>query len=62
MQYIDFFLSVKIENFIGKNDIFDISVQNIDCGFMLEPPRWVKNNKNRYAPVNPRFFFIYRWG
>ena len=35
--------------------IFD---QNIDCGFMLEPPRrvfWSKNKKNRYTPAYPSF-------
>ena len=30
----------KNENFQIKNsDIFQISVQNIDCGYLLEPPR-----------------------
>ena len=29
-----------MENFqIKKSDIFHISVQNIDCGYSLEPPR-----------------------
>ena len=48
---------VKIENFYDKEfDIFLIFAQNIDCGYMLEPPRrggsneypqsmfWSKNN------------------
>ena len=46
-----------------KNDIFLIFAQNIDCGYMLEPPRrggsneypqsmfWSKNKKNRYTPA-----------
>ena len=47
-------------------DIFLIFAQNIDCGYMLEPPRrggsneypqsmfWIKNKKNRYTPAYPR--------
>ena len=37
MQYIDFSLVVKIENFLLKN--FDIFAQTIDCWYTLEPPR-----------------------
>ena len=58
-----------MENFQLKIlDIFLIFAQNIDCGYMLEPPRrrggsseypqsmfWSKNNKNRYTPENPSF-------
>ena len=38
----------KTENFqIKKNsDIFQISAQNIDCGYSLEPPRRGGSNKN----------------
>ena len=63
-----FFLALKFENFQQKMfDIFLILAQNIDCGYMLEPPRrsgsneypqsmfWSKNKKNRYTPVNPSF-------
>ena len=40
MQDTDFSDVVKIENFQEKNfDIFLIFAQNIDCGYMLEPPR-----------------------
>ena len=40
MQYTKNFFSSKIENFHQKNfDIFLIFAQNIDCGYMLEPPR-----------------------
>ena len=33
--------SEKVENFIGKNDVFFFHdfAQNIDCGYTLEPPR-----------------------
>ena len=46
MQYTDIFSAVKIEIFIGgKNDIFNIFAQNIDCGYTLEPPRRGGSNK-----------------
>ena len=44
---------------------FDRFAENIDCGYMLEPPRrdgsneypqsifWSKNKKNRYTPAYP---------
>ena len=66
-----------IENFSSKNwkfsdyknsDIFQISAQNIDCGYSLEPPRrggsnvypqfmfWAEIWKMyTYTPVNPSF-------
>ena len=60
-------ISPKPERFQEKNsDIFDISAQNIDCGFSLELPRqggsnkyqqsmfWSRN-KIMYTPVNPSF-------
>ena len=70
-----------IQNFshpfqIKKNkniDIFQISAQNIDCGYSLEPPRRggsnefpqsmfpSKNKKIMYTPVNPSFT-IQKWG
>ena len=66
MQYTENFLGVIIENFIGKKlCIFNIFSRNIDCGYMLEPPRrccsneypqsmfWIKNKKNRFTPANP---------
>ena len=68
MQYTEIFKFVKKENFQQKNsDIFLIFAQNIDCGYMLEPPRrggsneypqsmfWSKNKKNRYTPAYPGF-------
>ena len=64
-----------IENFTTKNwkfsdknyDIFQISAQNIDSGYSLEPPRrggfkeypqsmfLSRNKKKVYTPVNPSF-------
>ena len=38
-KYIENFTSKKTENFQIKTDTFYISVQNIDCGYSLEPPR-----------------------
>ena len=62
------FSPVKIEIFIRKMLIFFLFLlQNIDCGYTLEPPRrggsneypqsmfWSKNKKNRYTPANPSF-------
>ena len=38
-----------MENFQQKNfDIFLIFAQNIDCGYMLEPPR--RGGSNMYPP------------
>ena len=58
----------KNETFQIKNsDIFQISAQNIDCGYSLEPPRRGGSNeypqsmflaeilKIMYTPVNPSF-------
>ena len=40
-------LPPKNENFQIKNsDIFHISAQNIDCGYLLEPPR--RGGSNEY--------------
>ena len=66
-SYMEISSSVKIENFIRKKKVvFIIFAQNIDCGYMLEPPRrggsseytqsmfWIKNKKNMYTHVNSR--------
>ena len=68
MQYTEIFSAAKIENFQRKNcNIFDISAQDIDCGYTLKPPRrggsnkftqsmfWIKNKKNRYTLSYPSF-------
>ena len=68
-----------IENFICKNckfsdkknsDIFLISAQYIDCGYLLEPPRrggsneypqtmlLSRNKKNNVYPGKPQFYYI----
>ena len=47
MQYTVIFKVVKNKNFKWKIlDIFLIFAQNIDCGYMLEPPR--KGGSNEY--------------
>ena len=38
------FYTVKL-GFPGVNIIFLISAQNIDCGYLLEPPRWGSYNE-----------------
>ena len=61
----------KNENFQMKNSgSFHISAQNIDCGYLLEPPRRVgsneypksmfssRNKKNNVYPCNPQFHYI----
>ena len=67
-----------IENFTSKNwkfsdkktVVFLISVQNIDCGYLLQPPRWggfneypqsmflSRNKKNNVYPCKPQFYYI----
>ena len=60
----------KNENFQIKNsDTFHISVQNIDCGYSLEPPRrggsnkypqfmfLSRNKKNNVYPCKPQFYY-----
>ena len=71
-------LSKYLENFTSKywkfsetnSDIFHISVQNIDCGCSLEPPRrggsneypqsmfLNRNKKNNVYPSKPQFYYI----
>ena len=65
-----FFISeTKQKKFHWKNfDIFLIFVQNIDCGYTLEPPRRAVltstrnlcfgSKINRYTPANPQFVYI----
>ena len=36
---------MKIFRLKKKTDIFHISIQNIDCGYPLEPPRWGGSNE-----------------
>ena len=64
-------LPSKNENFQIKNsDIFQISAQNIDCEYSLEPPRrdgsneypqsmfLSRNKKNNVYPCKPQFYYI----
>ena len=64
------FLPPKNENFQTKNsDNFNISAQNIDCGYSLEPPHrggsneypqsmfLSRNKKNNVYPVNPSLLY-----
>ena len=65
--YRDFF---SRENWKFSAEIFLIFARNIDCGYMLEPPRRGGSNeypqsmfwsKNRYTPAYPSFA-IWKWG
>ena len=64
-------LPPKKWKFSDKNsDIFLISAQNIDCGYLLEPPRrggsneyqqsmfLSRNKKNNVYPCKPQFYYI----
>ena len=72
-------IQIYIENFTSKiwkfsdkknSDIFHISVQNIYCGYSLEPPRRggsneypqsmfsSRNKKNIVYPCKPQFYYI----
>ena len=64
-------LQPKQENVLIKiSDIFHISVQNIDCGYPLEPPQrggsneypqsmfLSRNKKNNAYPCKPQFYYI----
>ena len=62
--------SEKEKNQIKNSDIFLISVQNIDCGYSLEPPRrggsneypqsmfLCRNKKNNVHHCKPQFYYI----
>ena len=58
--------TTKNENFqIKISDIFQISAQNIDCGYLLEPPQRVptiyvfsRKKKNDVYPCKPQFYYI----
>ena len=46
-KYIENFITKKKGKFLVKiPDIFQISAQNIDCGYSLEPPR--RGGSNEY--------------
>ena len=64
-------LPPKKWKFLDKNsDIFHIFAKNIDCRYMLEPPRWggsnqypqsmflSRNKKNNVYPCKPQFYYI----
>ena len=46
-KYIENFNAEKMKNFRWKILLgsFPISAQNIDCGYLLEPPRWGGSNE-----------------
>ena len=65
------FFSTKKWNFSDENsDIFYTSVQNINCGYSLEPPRrggsneypqsmfLSRNKKNNVYPCQSQFYYI----
>ena len=64
------FYIVKL-GFTGVYIIFLISLQNIDCGYSLEPPRWGGSNEYpqsmfwaeiwKYQNFSSHFFFFIFW-
>ena len=69
-KYVEIFTSKNWKFSDKKSDIFQISAQNIDCGYSLEPPRWgssneypqsmflSRNKKNKVYPCKPQFYYI----
>ena len=70
-KYIENFTSRKLKKKSDKiSDIFNISAQNIDCGYSLEPPQrgssneypqsmfWAEIRKNNVYPCKPQFYYI----
>ena len=54
-------LPPKNENFqVKHSDIFHISAQNIDCGYLLELPEWGNSNKYPQAMFlsGNKFYYI----
>ena len=69
-KYIENFTTKKWKFSDNNSDIFHISVQNIDCGYSLEPPRrggsneypqsmfLSRNKKYNVYPCKPQFYYI----
>ena len=70
-KYTENFTKKKNENFQTRSSaIFNISSQNIDCGYSLEPPQrggsneypqsmfLSRNMKNNVYPCKPQFYYI----
>ena len=67
--YWKFYLQ-NLKIFRYKLIFFHISAQNIDCGYLLEPPQWgssneypqpmflSRNKKNNAYPSKPQFYYI----
>ena len=65
-----FFFRCKNLKFSSENFRYFSFAQNIDCGYMLEPPGrggskvypqsmfWFKDKKNRYTPVKSSFINV----
>ena len=68
--YWKFYNQKRKKNQIKNSDIFHISAQNIDCGYLLEPPQrggsneypqsmfLSRNKKNNVYPCKPQFYYI----
>ena len=69
-KYAENFTTKKWKFSAKNSDIFQISAQNIDCGYLLEPPQqgssnkytqsmfFSRNLKNNVYPCKPQFYYI----
>ena len=69
-KYTENLTTKKLKFSMKNTDIFQIFVQNIDCGYSLEPPRrggsneypqsmFLSRNKiNNVYPCKPQFYYI----
>ena len=72
-KYIENFTIKKGKFSDKKIDIFHIPAQNINCGYLLEPPQWGSSNKYTQSmyfskirkimctPCKPQFYYINVW-
>ena len=70
IQYTENFTTKKWKFSDKNSDIFNISAQNIDCGYSLEPPQWgssieypqsmflSRNKKKNVYPCQPQIYYI----
>ena len=63
MQYIEFSEATKIERKKNENfDIFLVFTKKIDCGYLLEPPRYEYTQsmfwiRKMYTPAHQHLLF-----
>ena len=56
VQYTAIYSALKLENFVGKNDNFDMFAQNINCGYTSEaqvPMDYVLDKNDKFKVAYP---------